>query len=173
MMSDLMSSVYSGGLMYEYSVEENKYGIVEISDDEEIERLSEFKLFKEALADNPAPEGDGGASPTSASRPCPTSGDDWNVDPSLLPVMPEEAQAYFEDGAGEGPGLDGDGSQWNADSGTATASTTGGDTIETGGASGSDEEDDDSAASPQGIDKAAFLVTGGALFFTLFGTLLL
>lgn len=70
LMSDKMSAVYSGGLMYEYSQEENDYGIVEINNDK-VEKLDEFDLFKDALKKYPMPTGTGGASAETHSVDCP------------------------------------------------------------------------------------------------------
>jgi hypothetical protein len=180
MMSDQMSAVYSGGLMYEYSVEENDYGIVKISGkggEGSVSKIDEFDMFKSALAANPAPTGNGGAKTASSSRPCPTSASGWNVDPSMVPEMPSEAQKYMKSGPGDGPGLKGPGSQQDTGSGTASVSVTGGQpspTSSSTGDNGGDSGNDSGAGGLYGsIDKAPFLVTGFALFFTLFGTLLL
>ncbi|KAM4057581.1 glucanosyltransferase domain-containing protein [Hirsutella rhossiliensis] len=176
MMSSEMTSVYSGGLMYEYSVEGNDFGIVKISGntvDTDAEN-GEFKLFASALKDNPAPTGAGGAATTTHSVSCPTKGSDWNVDPSLVPSMPQQAEKFMKNGAGGGPGLAGSGSQDASDSGTATASVTGGKASPTGGGSGGKSDDDSAAMSVHaGMDKAPVVVCGLTLFFTLFGAALL
>lgn len=172
MMSEEMTSVYSGGLLYEYSNEENDYGVVEL-DDGKVEKLKEFALYGSILSKYPAPTGDGGAATTTHAVDCPTSASNWNVNPSEVPVMPVQAQKYMDDGAGKGPGLDGDGSQWDTDSGTATASTTGGTASSTGSSDSSSEDDDDNAGVSVQAGMTPFVVTGLTLFFTLFGTLLL
>jgi hypothetical protein len=77
LMSDKMSAVYSGGLMYEYSQEENDYGIVEIKNDK-VEKLDEFDLFKDALKKYPMPTGTGGASAETHSVDCPERSDNWH-----------------------------------------------------------------------------------------------
>ncbi|PHH88867.1 hypothetical protein CDD83_6946 [Cordyceps sp. RAO-2017] len=166
-----MTSVYSGGLMYEYSTEANDYGIVKINGKSATES-DEFSRFKEALAKYPAPSGSGGAASTTHAVNCPTSASDWQVDPSKVPEMPQQAQKYMKDGAGTGPGMEGDGSQDAADSGTSTADVTGGEASPT--ASGGNK-DEDSAASPMvtPLDMAPMAVCTLALFFTLFGALLL
>lgn len=123
-MSADMSSVYSGGLMFEYSTEENKFGIVKLdSDGETAQPSDEFELFKEALRKNPAPTGDGGATATAHAVQCPTSDSSWNVDPSQVPAMPHGAEEYMKNGAGGGPGLTG-GSQDAVDSGTSSGNST-------------------------------------------------
>lgn len=170
MMSSQMTSVYSGGLMYEYSLEDNDYGIVEIKNGE-VETSKEFDLYKSALKANPAPTGSGGAAKASHSVDCPASESVWQVNPSLVPEMPSQAETYMKKGAGDGPGLKG-GSQDAGDSGTATASVTAGTASPTGSSSSSsDDDDEDSAAST--MSSAPFIVTGVSLFFTIFGTMLL
>lgn len=174
LMSDNMTSVYSGGLMFEYSNDENDMGIVTIKSDK-VQTLSEFSNFESALSKFPAPTGDAGAASTTASVSCPTSASDWEVNPSLLPKMPEQAEKYMTDGAGDGPGLSGDGSQQNADSGTATTSVADSVASPTGTSSSSNggSGDDDSGARVVSLDKGAILITGTVLLSTLFGVMLL
>jgi hypothetical protein len=170
LMSSQMSAVYSGGLMYEYSTEANKFGIVEISGNN-VEESDEYALFKSALAEYPAPTGDGGAATTTHSVACPSSDSVWNVNPTGIPEMPSQAQKYMDDGAGEGPGLNGDGSQQAGDSGTATASVTSGEASPTGSSSSDDgDKDGDNAGASL---QAPLLVSGISVLFALFGTLLL
>ncbi|KAL6921780.1 hypothetical protein ACHAPO_006927 [Fusarium lateritium] len=171
MMDSDMSSVYSGGLMYEYSLEDNDYGIVKIKGNT-VQTEDEFDLFKSALSKYPAPTGAGGAAKASHGVECPKSESVWQVDPSYLPEMPAQAEKYMKDGAGKGPGINGDGSHFDTDSGTATASVAVGTSTSTGDSSSSNsEDDDDSGAATLGF--GALYVTGAATFFTLFGTLLL
>jgi hypothetical protein len=96
-----MTGVYSGGLMYEYSMEPNKYGIVEIKGgqdnggiDQTGERieLDEFAAFASALKKWPAPSGDGGYTSTSKAAPCPTQAQNWLVSSTKLPAIPEGAK---------------------------------------------------------------------------------
>ncbi|KOS21596.1 hypothetical protein ESCO_005044 [Escovopsis weberi] len=162
LMSSNMSAVYSGGLLYEYSNETNDYGIVSIKGDK-VTELDEYGLFKKALADNPSPTGDGGASKTTHAVACPTSDTAWKVDPSALPAMPALAEQFFKSGAQGGPGLNGSGSQTAGDGAVATtflASPT-----STGGKQ--------SGASSLGWhDKSPLAVAGLTLVCALFGTLL-
>ncbi|KAH7325927.1 glycoside hydrolase family 72 protein [Stachybotrys elegans] len=170
LMSDQMSAVYSGGLMYEYSVEDNKFGIVTI-DGNSIDNSNEFDLFKSALSKYPAPTGSGGAASTTHAVECPTSGPNWRVDPEAIPEMPAAAQKYMEDGAGEGPGLKGDGSQQAGDSGTATASVASGAPSPTntdGGSSGSGGDDSAGASL-----RSSLMISGITAAFTVVGALLL
>lgn len=172
-MSDEMTSVYSGGLMYEYSVEDNDFGIVTLGKSS-VEKSKEFNLYRDALKKYPTPTGDGGAATESHGVDCPAKAAAWNVDPSAVPLMPEQAEKYMKSGAGDGPGIEGDGSQQDTDSGTATASTTGGESTGTSDADTSGDDGENAGVSTHGaIDKAPFVVTGAVLCFTLFGTLLL
>ncbi|KAF5689841.1 1,3-beta-glucanosyltransferase gel1 precursor [Fusarium circinatum] len=169
MMDSQMSSVYSGGLMYEYSLEDNDYGIVTIKNGK-VSTEKEFDLFKSALSKYPMPTGTGGAAKTSHGVACPTSESVWQVDPSYLPEMPSEAEKYMKDGAGKGPGIDGKGSHFDTDSGTATASVAMGSSTSTGSASASGDDDDSGAAS---LGFGALYVSAAATLFALVGTLLL
>lgn len=95
-----MTSVYSGGLMYEYSMERNNFGIVEIEGGQENgltdqtgerRELDEFDAFASALSRWPAPTGDGGYTSTTRAAACPTADEHWIVDTTSLPAIPEGA----------------------------------------------------------------------------------
>jgi len=119
-MSSQMSGVYSGGLLYEYALEPNEYGIVQISGSQ-VSELPDFARYKSALAANPAPTGNGGATAAAAAKACPTKDSQWLVDGAQqLPALPDEAKQYMSSGAGTGPGLQG-GSQNAGGSGTGSA----------------------------------------------------
>lgn len=102
--SENMTAVYSGGLAYEYTVEPNGYGLVEVVDGE-ITPNADFTRLVEAYAATPNPSGDGGYSATTTASECPAGSDDWAVPNDLLPSMPQGAETYMENGAGTGPGL--------------------------------------------------------------------
>ncbi|KAM0254144.1 hypothetical protein ACHAP5_000130 [Fusarium lateritium] len=172
MMGKEMSSVYSGGLMYEYSLEDNDYGIVEIKSGK-VNTDDEFDLFKSALEKYPMPTGTGGAAKTSHGVECPKSESVWQVDPSYLPEMPAQAEKYMKDGAGNGPGIKGKGSQDDADSGTATASVAIGTSTASSDSSNSNGDDDDDDSGAASLGFGALYITAAATAFTLFGTLLL
>ena len=90
-MSSDMTPVYSGGLMYEYAVEANGYGIAKIqSGGDAVQEEDGFSQFADALKANPAPtDGSGGAQTTSHGVACPTKDGSWLVDTTLLPAIPE------------------------------------------------------------------------------------
>ncbi|KAJ4300104.1 1,3-beta-glucanosyltransferase [Collariella sp. IMI 366227] len=185
LMSDKMTHVYSGGLMYEYSMEPNKFGIVEIEGGQEKggvdqtgkrKELNGFAAFKSALAKYPAPTGDGGFTQSTKSQACPTADEHWEVTVTTLPQMPEGAQKFFKNGAGPGPGLKGDGSQWAVDQASPSDDTGKGD------GSGSGTEDGASTATSSNaamrgtmpaFDSAPFVISGLVAFFTLVGAVAL
>ncbi|KAH6625134.1 Glucanosyltransferase-domain-containing protein [Boeremia exigua] len=107
-----MSAVYSGGLVYEYSMEESKYGLVQI-DGSSVEELADFTTLKNAYAGAKDPSGDGGYKKSGGASSCPSKSDSWNVTMSddKLPAFPSGASTFLQKGAGAGPGLKGSGSQ--------------------------------------------------------------
>ncbi|KAK6500187.1 hypothetical protein TWF481_010537 [Arthrobotrys musiformis] len=129
-----MTGVFSGGLVYEWTQEENKYGLVEVSKDlKSIKRLVDYDNLKEMYKNVPNPTGDGGATLTAGkASECPDKVVGvWEADCSL-PAMPSKAAGYFTSGAGEPLGLNGPTNQWSGpapppsetESGGAAAATT-------------------------------------------------
>ncbi|KAL1593864.1 hypothetical protein SLS60_010597 [Paraconiothyrium brasiliense] len=122
--STKMTGVYSGGLAYEYTVEPNGYGIVDIKNGK-LTPNEDFKSLKAAYANVTNPNGNGGARTSDGeASECPEESEDWPISSEALLAMPEGAQKYMDEGAGTGPGLDGDeSSHWagEASEGTATA----------------------------------------------------
>lgn len=105
--SDKMSSVYSGGLVYEYSEEENHYGLVQLNGDS-VQVKQDFNNLKSQFASNPNPTGSAGAETTRQPASCPTYQEGtWDVQDGSLPPMPTDAQYILEHGAGWGLGLNG------------------------------------------------------------------
>lgn len=98
--SNQMSSVFSGGLVYEYSNETNAYGLVQIDSDTQVTKLQDFENLKNEYASNPNPQGDGGYSESNQYSTCPDFEKDvWEAN-NTLPEMPSAASVYFESGAG-------------------------------------------------------------------------
>jgi hypothetical protein len=118
-----MSAVYSGGLVYEYSQEDSKYGLVTLSGGK-VSELDDFTALKNAFSKTPIPSNDGGYKSNGKPSECPTKSNTWNVTMSAdqLPAFPKDAQKFLKDGSGAGPGLKGTGSQ---DAGPATTSLAG------------------------------------------------
>lgn len=153
-----MTPVYSGGLVYEYSEEGSGYGLVEINGNS-VTELDDFTAYQKALAAN-KPSGDGGYKQNLPPSQCPKPSNSWEVtdfDGEDLPAIPDGAVKYLDNGAGSGPGLNGDGSQWNsAGASDSTASP------------GSGLGGDSNAASVLGYSGVAALVgTVAVLFSTL------
>ena len=62
-----MTGVYSGGLVYEYSEEGSKYGLVTI-DGDDVTEGDDFTALKTAFAGTTNPSGDGGYSCRTATK---------------------------------------------------------------------------------------------------------
>ncbi|KAK6582882.1 hypothetical protein PZA11_005290 [Diplocarpon coronariae] len=120
--SEDMTPVYSGGLVYEYSQEESKYGLVTISGNT-VTPLDDFTALQSAFKATSNPSGDGGYNSTGGASNCPSKSANWEVENDDLPAIPSAAAALFKKGAGKGAGLDGAGSQnaGGASTGTATS----------------------------------------------------
>ena len=67
-----MSSVYSGGLVYEYSEEDSGYGLVKINGDSVTEN-EDFTELMNQFKSNPSPEGDDGYKSDGSASPCPAN----------------------------------------------------------------------------------------------------
>ncbi|KAK4141297.1 glycoside hydrolase [Dichotomopilus funicola] len=173
LMSDKMSSVYSGGLMYEYALEANGFGIAKLGSS--VKELDDFSKFQKALKENPMPKGDGGFTSTTKAVACPTKDAHWLVEGSLLPAIPTDALKFMSDGAGKGPGLKGDGSQ-NAGEGTSTGDAQPGSGKVTNAPNSPQSSSSDNAAPGSNlgpVDKAPFIISGLVVMLSLTGTLLL
>ena len=107
-----MTAVYSGGLVYEYSEEGSKYGLVKISGDS-VSELDDYTSLKKAFSNNAIPSTDGGYKKSGGASECPTKSNTWNVNiaSDKLPAFPDGAKELMDNGAGAGPGLQGKGSQ--------------------------------------------------------------
>ena len=110
--SPKMTIAYSGGLVYEYTLEANGYGLVAVGSNGNVVPNEDFRRLQQAYEETPNPSGDGGARRDTDVPECPLQTRQWNVDTEKLPVMPTGAEKYMQTGAGKGPGLGGDGSQW-------------------------------------------------------------
>jgi 1,3-beta-glucanosyltransferase GAS5 len=126
-----MTSVYSGGLVYEFTEEPNHYGLVKINGDQGLNELSEFAPLQQVFKDVPIPTDNGGYQEGVPKKSCPQKGTPfWRVEGEAIPDTPTGANKYMENGAGPGPGLgkDGKGSQW-AGTASKTWSVPGGDEL--------------------------------------------
>ncbi|KAL8725128.1 MAG: hypothetical protein Q9181_006532 [Wetmoreana brouardii] len=149
--SEKMTPVYSGGLVYEYTVEgdakQQKYGLVDVSSKSSATEQPDFNTLKSALANAEPPSGDGGYKPNNPKSECPSKSATWLVDGDGLPAMPPQAKQYFKNGAGQGVGLTGTGSQDAGAESTGTANSGSGTTTGTGSSSSSSASGSKGAAS--------------------------
>lgn len=98
--STRMSSIFSGGLVYEYSNEDNKYGLVQITSDSNVTKLDDYQNLKKEYSSVSDPEGDGGYSTSNKYSECPDYEEGvWEAN-NTLPAMPSAASVYFSSGAG-------------------------------------------------------------------------
>ena len=165
-----MTGVYSGGLAYEYTVEPNGYGIVEVTSNGSIEPNDDFKRLKAAYEKTSNPRGDGGFKENGKASECPAASENWQVKSDTLPAMPKKAEAYMDDGAGKAVGLAGAGSHFAGEASESTVTAGSGSSTSTPGATfgGAGES---SAASAIGLPLrglamvAASVVFGAVLVF--------
>jgi hypothetical protein len=155
-----MTSVYSGGLVYEYSEEGSKYGLVKIDSPTSVTELPDFLALKSALAAQADPAGTGGYNATGGASGCPAQSPNWDVSGDALPAIPAGAAKLMKSGAGKGAGLSGKGSQNAGGTSTGTASAGSGSVtaVATGSASSSTSTSSGSAKSAgtqlQPMDRA-------------------
>lgn len=132
---DQMTPVYSGGLVYEYTVEgdakQQKFGLVDIKNGKAVEQ-PDFASLQTAFKNTPLPTGDGGYKPSGDASVCPAASSTWLVGNDTLPAMPPQASQYFKNGAGKGAGLSGSGSQDSGAESTGTATAGSGQPTTTG-----------------------------------------
>jgi len=102
--SNNMTSVYSGGLVYEYSQEENNFGLVRIAGESLTESV-EFTSLKQAFENVKIPSGDAGYRENIPKKACPKQGPFWAPKDETLQDTPPGAVKMMDDGAGPGPGL--------------------------------------------------------------------
>jgi hypothetical protein len=171
--STQMTAVYSGGLVYEYSEEGSKYGLVTIGSDGTITEGADFTALQTAFKGTANPTGDGGYNSTGGASGCPAHSANWNVTGDSLPAIPSAAAAMMKSGAGKGFGLTGAGSQ-NA-GGTSTGTATAGSGSVSATASGSSSSTSKSAAGPSlnSFDKTPLFMTAFVLGMSFIGAALL
>ena len=118
-----MTSVYSGGLVYEFSQEASNYGLVIISGNTVTPR-PDFAALQKAYKGTSNPTGDGGFTTKNKPASCPSKSSTWLLNDNTLPAIPSGAVSYFSKGAGAGPGLNKKGSQ-NSPGGSTEDATPG------------------------------------------------
>jgi hypothetical protein len=88
-----MTSVFSGGLVYEYSQEGNNFGLVTINGGS-VSENDDFNALQSALSSQSNPSGDGGYKANGSPSTCPPQSSSWDVSGDALPAIPEPAKAY-------------------------------------------------------------------------------
>jgi len=165
-----MTSVYSGGLVYEYSQEESKYGLVTLSGST-VTPLADFTALQTAFKATANPSGDGGYNSTGGASGCPVKSANWNVDSDALPAIPSGAAAMMKSGAGKGAGLQGKGSQNSGGTSSGTATQGSGSATQTGKSGATSSAAATAVRAP--FDAQPLFVTAVALGFTFLGAVLL
>lgn len=104
-----MTGVYSGGLVYEYSQEDSNYGLVDLTDPQNPKELKDFGNLQNQYQKNPMPTSAPAANPNGGPSQCPPQDSNWEpgMPDTQLPAMPAPAQKLIDQGAGQGPGLQG------------------------------------------------------------------
>lgn len=162
--STQMTAVYSGGLVYEYSQEESKYGLVTLGGSS-VSELPDFAALQSAYTATPNPTGDGGYKTDGQPSQCPPAqGSVWVVNSTDLPAIPAGAVKYMSQGAGAGPGNKGTTGSQTA--GTASTGSSSGTTS----SSGSSKTSKAVAASVR-VPEMALAPFVGALTLVLSGLL--
>ncbi|CAL5866406.1 uncharacterized protein PFLUO_LOCUS614 [Penicillium psychrofluorescens] len=172
-----MTSVYSGGLVYEYSEESSNYGLVKISGNN-VKELPDYDALKTAYSKTANPKGDGNYNSTGGANPCPAKNSpSWDVEGDSLPAMPAPAKKYLTQGAGKGKGFSGSGSMEAGTQSTGTAAPGSGSVSEDSSSSSSSSGASSSAAAvavkPIGLSTASMVMGLVTALSTLFGASLI
>jgi hypothetical protein len=90
-----MTSVFSGGLVYEYTQEQSNYGIVEIDKNGSITKLKDYTELKKQIGNISLPSDDGGYRTDLPQSSCPKFEKGvWEASDDL-PSMPKDAETYI------------------------------------------------------------------------------
>jgi len=95
-----MTPVFSGGLVYEYSMEVNNYGLVKINTYNKVTTLGDFDRLEAAFKKTPIPDNDGGYKKNGVPSKCPPQTNEWEASDNV-PPMPDDAVRYLDNGAGK------------------------------------------------------------------------
>lgn len=129
------TSVFSGGLVYEYSQEESAFGLVNVNGNS-VTLLADYQNLMKQYAATPNPTGSGGYTTTNPVSTCPGNSTGfsgiWAED--ILPAQPAGAAQYIKSGAGTPLG---DGMSSQSAGADAVSNVTAGTATSSGRASGS------------------------------------
>ncbi|KAJ1938063.1 40S ribosomal protein S27, partial [Linderina macrospora] len=89
-----MNTVFSGGIMYEYSEEDNDYGIVSVSyGNSKLTKTGDYDNLKKTLAAvNPKGVKMSDYKPAGKESTCPSVGPNWHIKSDVLPPTPSTAR---------------------------------------------------------------------------------
>ncbi len=106
--STQMTGVFSGGLVYEWSQEENNYGLVKITGNS-VSLLQDYNNLASEYKKTPNPSGSGGFKSGAAPAICPSNSSTFQGvwAQNVLPAQPSGAAAYIRSGAGAALGDNG------------------------------------------------------------------
>ncbi|KAI9318647.1 Glucanosyltransferase-domain-containing protein [Dichotomocladium elegans] len=95
-----MTGVWSGGVVYEWSQENNNYGLVKIESDGTAEELDDYKTLQKALSKVSLPKGvtmDAAIKLLKPAPACPSQSENWKPSAMLPPTPSDEACACMRD----------------------------------------------------------------------------
>ncbi|KAK9472719.1 Glucanosyltransferase-domain-containing protein [Dipodascopsis tothii] len=121
--SEKMLSVFSGGMVYEYSEDTNNYGLVSVNyDNSSVTERSDYTYLQAEYKKTANPSGNGTFSADNDISDCPAYvKGSWEAN-NTLPALPSKASSYMTAGAGTPLGSDGPSNQWTPDETTVDTS---------------------------------------------------
>lgn len=166
--SEKMTKVFSGGLVYEYSEEDNNYGLAKI-DGDDVETNDDFKNLKDQFEKVKNPSGDGDYQEDLDHSSCPAKSDMWDADNKLPPTPKGALKFIIADAEPEGNGFDAytqqacddpkndvdDSDDYSSLSGASHPTSTSSSSSSTGGSSSSNDDDDDDSDSSSSAEDSA------------------
>lgn len=172
-----MTPVYSGGLVYEYTEEgdakQAKFGLVQIKGNDAVEK-PDFDTLMNAFSKTPAPQGDGGYKSSGSASTCPPKSDTFLQGDEGLPGLPKSAEVFYQNGAGQGVGFAGPGSQDVGDESNGTATPGSGKVTATAtGTRSKPTKSDAGQVRAPNMSTASFLCGLVVLTFSFIGTRLM
>lgn len=179
-----MTTVFSGGLVYEYAQEVSDYGLVDV-DGTSVEILPDFTNLMNAFAGTANPSGNGGYQTGLPASVCPANTSTFSGvwAENVLPAQPAGAAQYIKNGAGTPLGNTVSSQEYSADSvsnvtaGATTASSSSSSSSSSGssssGSSSSSTSSSTTTAKSGSVQSAvSFAPLGLSAILCLFGFLL-
>lgn len=176
--SERMTHVFSGGLVYEYSEEDNEYGVVEL-DGDDVKTNDDYDNLKKMFDSVSNPSGDGGYQDDLDYSECPSKSSHWQAS-NNIPDTPKGALKYIiADAKPEGSGFDAytqEGCDWSGNDEDDSGDYSSIGSKPTSSSSDDDEEedddnDDDSSSSSSSSASSSSSSTDGASTYVAAGWL--